>query len=58
MVNPVLALVHSIMITTVSSLVSECIVGIDILSNWKNMHIGSLMYGVRHSSKKVQMEVL
>lgn len=58
MVNPVLAPVHCTMISRVSSLVPECTIGAYLLGKWKNMYIGFLIYGVKHNSKKVQMEVL
>lgn len=41
------------------SLVPECIIGIDTLSNWPNPHIGSLTYGVSSiNSEKGQMEYI
>ena len=42
-VGPVGPRTHSV----VTSPVPECIIGIDILSNWQNPHIGSLTPGVR-----------
>ena len=43
MMGPVGPQTHSVVISPIL----ECIIGIDILSNWQNPHIGSLTHGVR-----------
>lgn len=54
MVNRILAQIHFTVGTKspqshseVISLLLECVIGTDILSNWQNLHIGFLTYGMR-----------